>query len=214
VRDRASGDLADVYGDGGTTCICAVDADRTGVSLIMSNAAGFGSHLVLPGHGIFLHNRGMGFSLQAGHPAEYGPGRRPPHTLTPLVLTDGDGALDGVLGTMGGDAQPQILLQLMARALVSREEPKDALSAPRWVLSRDHSTGFDVWESDGPPLVRLEHGAPASWRRGLERRGYQVAEASPGDHTFGHGQMIRVTDDGLLCGAADPRSGDGACVGR
>ena len=32
--------LADVYGEGGTTCICAVDRDRTGVSLIMSNAAG------------------------------------------------------------------------------------------------------------------------------------------------------------------------------
>ncbi len=214
VRKRASVELADVYGDGGTTCICAVDRDRTGVSLIMSNAAGFGSHLVLPGHGIFLHNRGMGFSLAPGDPAEYGPGRRPPHTLTPLVLTDQAGALDTVLGTMGGDAQPQVLLQLMARVLINEEEPGDALCAPRWVLSRDHPTGFNVWELDGPPIVRLEHGSPSTWKRGLERRGYRVAEASPGEHAFGHAQMIRVTDDGLLCGAADPRSGDGACVGR
>ena len=27
-----------------------------------------------------LHDRGLGFSLQAGHPAEYRPGKRPPHT--------------------------------------------------------------------------------------------------------------------------------------
>ena len=60
--------LADVYRDGDTTYLCAVDGDRTGVSLIMSNAAGFGAHLVLGEHGILLHNRGMGFSLD----------RRPP----------------------------------------------------------------------------------------------------------------------------------------
>jgi gamma-glutamyltranspeptidase / glutathione hydrolase len=214
VRERASTDLADVYSDGGTTCVCAVDADGMGVSLIMSNGADFGSHLVLPEHGIFLHNRGMGFSLQPGHPAEYCPGRRPPHTLTPLVITDESGALDTVLGTMGADAQPQVLLQLMARTLIHGEEPGDAVRAPRWVITRDHPTGFHIWELDGPPIIRLEHGAPATWRDGLHRRGYQVAEAPPGDHTFGHAQMIRLTDDGLLCGAADPRSGDGACVGR
>ena len=214
VRERASVDLADVYGDGGTTCVCAVDGDRAGISLIMSNAAGFGSHLVLRQHGIFLHNRGMGFSLESGHPAEYGPGRRPPHTLTPLVLTDKDGSLDTVLGTMGGDAQPQILLQLMARVLVNGEEPGDALRAPRWVLSRDRSTGFDVWETGEAADRQTRARRSCDWKRGLEKRGYQVAEAFPGDHAFGHAQMIRVTDDGLFCGAADPRSGDGACVGR
>jgi len=214
VRDQASIDLADTYSDGGTTCVCAIDSAGTGVSLIMSNGADFGSHLVLPEHGIFLHNRGMGFSLQVGHRAEYGPGRRPPHTLTPLVVTDAQGRLDTVLGTMGADAQPQVLLQLMVRALVGGDEPAEALGAPRWVLSRDHPTGFHIWELDGPPIVRLEHDAPATWKDGLRRRGYQVREARPGDHTFGHAQLIRVTDDGLLCGAADPRSGDGACIGR
>ncbi|MBV9603768.1 MAG: gamma-glutamyltransferase [Solirubrobacterales bacterium] len=214
VRDQASIDLADAYGGGGTTCVCTVDGDRSGVSLIMSNGADFGSHLVLPEHGIFLHNRGIGFSLQAGHPAEYGPGRRPPHTLTPLVLTDEQHAPDTVLGTMGADAQPQVLLQLMARVLLHGEEPGDALRAPRWVLARERLTGFHVWELDEPPIVKLEQGAPATWKDGLLRRGYQIAEAPPGDQAFGQAQLIRVTDEGLFCGAADPRSGDGACVGR
>ena len=49
--------------------LCTVDANRMGVSLIQSNAAGFGSWLVEPGTGINLHNRGLGFSLVAAEPA-------------------------------------------------------------------------------------------------------------------------------------------------
>ena len=41
---------------------------RMGVSLIQSNASGFGSHLVEPTTGINLHNRGIGFHLAAGAP--------------------------------------------------------------------------------------------------------------------------------------------------
>jgi gamma-glutamyltranspeptidase / glutathione hydrolase len=214
VAERASRGLADVYGDGGTTYLCAVDGERLGVSLIMSNAADFGSRLVLPRHGIFLHNRGIGFSLQPGHPAEYGPGRRPPHTLTPLAVTTPAGALDTVLGTMGADAQPQVLLQLLVRMLALGQEPGEAIAAPRWVLSREPTTAFDIWRLDDPPLVRIEHGAPAAWPPGLRARGYGVITSPPGDQNFGHAQAIRVTSDGMLTGAADPRAGDGAFAGR
>jgi gamma-glutamyltranspeptidase/glutathione hydrolase len=214
LRAHASRGLADVYADGDTTYLCAVDADRAGVSLILSNAAGFGSHLMLPECGIFLHNRGMGFSLARDHPAEYGPGRRPPHTLAPVAITHADGRLAAVMGTMGGDAQPQILLQLLARTLVGGEEPGAALRAPRWCLSREPSTGFDTWERDDLPLVRLEHQAPAAWEERLSRRGYQVRRNGPDDAGFGHAQMIRVAGDDMLCGGADPRTGDGAVAGR
>jgi gamma-glutamyltranspeptidase/glutathione hydrolase len=214
VRERASANLADAHATGGTTCVCAVDVEGSGVSLIMSNGADFGSHLALPGHGIFLHNRGLGFSLDEASPARYGPRRRPPHTLIPLAVTDAEQRLDTVLGTMGADAQPQVLLQLLARVLLHGEEPEEAICAPRWVLSRDHPSGFHVWEQDGPPIVRLEHGVPDSWRRGLERRGYEVANGERGEQVFGHAQLIRITEDGLCCGAADPRSGSGAFVGR
>ena len=213
VTERAARGLADVYGDGGTTYLCAVDAQRMGVSLIMSNAADFGSRLVLPGHGIFLHNRGAGFSLRPGQPSGYGPRRRPPHTLSPLAVTGDDGALDTVLGTMGADAQPQVLLQLLVRMLALGQDPGTAVAAPRWVLSREPTTAFDTWRAGDPPLVRVEHGAPPAWAPGLRARGYQVIQSPPGDQTFGHAQAIRVTPGGLLAGAADPRSGDGATVG-
>ena len=61
-------------GDGDTTHLCAQDADGLGISLTQSNALDFGSHLVEPTTGVFLHNRGVGFSLEPGHPAEVAPG--------------------------------------------------------------------------------------------------------------------------------------------
>ena len=74
-------------GDGDTTHLCAMDGDGLGISLTQSNALDFGSHLVEPSTGVFLHNRGVGFSLEPGHPAEVAPGQRPPHTLSPMLVT-------------------------------------------------------------------------------------------------------------------------------
>ena len=121
---------------GGTIYLCATDADGVGVSLIQSNAADWGCHVVVPGTGIFLHNRGIGFSLEAGHPAELTAGRRPPHTLSPAPRAPVPMAhLAAVLGTMGGDSQPQVLLQLLARLLRHGQSPGRAVTAPRWVLT-------------------------------------------------------------------------------
>jgi gamma-glutamyltranspeptidase/glutathione hydrolase len=212
LGDRASAGLADVYGGGGTTCICAVDRERTGISLIISNGAGFGSHLTLEDHQIFLHNRGLGFSLAAGHPAEYGPRRRPPHTLTPLAVTDDDLTFEAVLGTMGGDAQPQISLQLLARVLAAGQQPEAAMEARRWVLTRDDASSFHLWNREGLPTVAIEHGAPGAWASGMRRRGYEVTEHPAGDPCFGHAQLIRASADGLLSAAFDPRSRAGGVV--
>ncbi|HEY2553503.1 MAG TPA: gamma-glutamyltransferase [Streptosporangiaceae bacterium] len=211
VGDDARRGLADVYQAGGTTHVCTVDRERTGVSLTLSVAMDFGSRLVLPQAGIFLHNRGMAFSLEPGHPAEYAPLRRPPHTLSPLAATGSSGELRAVLGTMGGDAQPHILLQLLVRLLAAGQPPGDAVAAPRWILSRESSNSFDVWQDESLPLVRLERDAPQAWASGLRQRGYHAT--GPGDGVFGHAQVIQVTDDGMLAGAADPRAVDGAFAG-
>jgi gamma-glutamyltranspeptidase/glutathione hydrolase len=133
--------------------------------------------------------------------------------LSPLIVTDASGDLDSVLGSMGGDAQPQILLQLLARLLAAGQDPGDAVAAPRWMLSREPTNGFDVWNSAQPLVVRVESDAPPGWTRALRQRGYDVAEEGTCDAAFGHAQVIQVTGDGLLSGAADPRSGDGAFAG-
>ncbi len=155
---------------GGTIALEAIDRDGTGVSLIQSNAAGFGAHLVVPGVGVFLQNRGLGFSLGAGHPAEYGPRRRPPHTLVPLVVTRPDGRLRALLGTMGADSQPQVLLQLLARVLLLGQSPAEALAAPRWVLASGVST-FSTWHDPDAIVVQVEAHAPAAWVPEFAREG-------------------------------------------
>ncbi|MGI8794101.1 MAG: gamma-glutamyltransferase family protein [Acidimicrobiales bacterium] len=202
--------MDDNYRGGGTIYLCAVDDQRMGVSLIQSNAAGFGSHLIEPSTRIFLQNRGHGFSLEPGHPAEYGPGRRPPHTLSPALVTE-DGRLDLVLGTMGGDSQPQVLLQLLARILGHGEQVGDAVAAGRWVLASalEGASGFDTWNELGRVTVQLESSVEAGWRDGLVARGHSVGRG----RNFGHAHAIRVDPGGALAGAADPRALTGAAAG-
>jgi gamma-glutamyltranspeptidase/glutathione hydrolase len=198
---------------GDTTYLCTAEVDGLAVSLIQSNAAGFGSWLVEPNTGINLHNRGLGFNLDAGHPAEYGPGRRPPHTLSPALATGaGDvRTLVSVFGTMGGDAQPQILLQIAARLFRHGHSPAAAINAPRWALAGPR-TGFDTWLDLDRQVVDVEgHSAPA-WTDGLARRGHLTRSLPAFDSDFGHAHAI-VVDDGLA-GAADPRTRVGAVIGR
>ena len=208
-RDRASRRTTSVR-DGDTTYLCVVDGTGSGVSLIQSNAAGFGSLLAEPNTGINLHNRGLGFSLTPGHPAELAPGRRPPHTLAPLLATR-DGALTGVLGTMGGDAQPQILLQLLARLFVHHQSPHQAISAGRWAL-RGSDTGFGTWSANDGRIVQLEGQTPQEWSGALAARGHRTERLGAYDSTFGHAHAIVRAADGTLSGYADPRTGVGSCA--
>jgi gamma-glutamyltranspeptidase/glutathione hydrolase len=198
--------------DGDTTYLCVVDDERTGVSLIQSNASGFGSWLVEPNTGINLHNRGLGFSLEPGHPAEVAPGRRPPHTLSPVLVTGPDRRLRATLGSMGGDAQPQIVLQVVTRLLRHRESPAAAIAAGRWALHAG-VTGFETWTSDGAPAVLVEGHAPERWEEGLVRLGHAVTRTGAFDRGYGHAHVIAVEPDGMLAGAADPRARIGSAAG-
>jgi gamma-glutamyltranspeptidase/glutathione hydrolase len=196
---HASASRTGGFAAGDTIYLCAVDGDGMGVSLIQSNYMGFGSMVVVPEVRIFLQNRGAGFSLEPGHPAEYGPGRRPPHTLSPALVTNADGSLAAVLGTMGGDAQPQIVLQLLARLYGAGQTPGDVLAAPRFTLR-----GLDA--------VAVEDHAPPTWLEGLAARGHAVERRPGWSGEFGHAHLIAV-EDGVLAGAAEPRSLGGTAAG-
>jgi gamma-glutamyltranspeptidase/glutathione hydrolase len=214
-------------GDGDTTHLCAIDADGLGISLTQSNALDFGSHLVAGSTGIFLHDRGVGFSLVAGHPAELTPGRRPPHTLSPMLATTPDGALSHLVGAMGGDAQPQILLQLLARMLHGGQDPATAVAAARLSLDAPAAGPFRLWWGDDLKVCMEAH-APAGWGDGLRERGHEVQTIGAFDATaVGCAQIITLVpdDDGgggdggergsvHFVGAADPRSPSGGTVSR
>src|SRR5262245_10100274 len=196
--------------DGDTTYLCTVDGNGMGVSLIQSNASGFGSWLAEPNTGINLHNRGIGFNLIPGHPAELAPGKRPPHTLSPALATRGRD-LAAVFGTMGGDAQPQILMQVAARLFRHGQSTDRTIRAGRWGL-RGPSTGFDTWTSGTVPIVEVEGHAPDEWFTGLAARGHEVERTPAYDRTFGHAHAIVVEPSGVLAGAADPRTVVGSCA--
>ncbi|MGA8723714.1 MAG: gamma-glutamyltransferase [Acidimicrobiales bacterium] len=206
---------AQLVADGDTTHLCAIDAEGLGISLTQSNALDFGSHVVAGSTGVFLHNRGVGFSLVEGHPAELGPGRRPPHTLSPMLVTK-DGALTHLAGAMGGDAQPQVLLQLLARMLRAGEDPATAITAGRLSLSAPATEPFRLWWGD--LTVCLESNAPRRWADGLAERGHRIQLLSAFDPTaVGCAQIITVVgegDDRHYVGATDPRSPEGHAATR
>jgi gamma-glutamyltranspeptidase / glutathione hydrolase len=204
-----------VGADGDTTHLCAIDADGLGVSLTQSNALDFGCHVVAGSTGVFLHNRGVGFSLVEGHPAELGPGRRPPHTLSPMLVTRG-GNLTHLAGAMGGDAQPQILLQLLARMLHVGEDPATAITAARFALTAPAHRAFHLWEGD--VKVSLESHAPPAWGPGLAELGHEVQLLSAFDPTaVGCAQVVSVVGEGRdrhYVGSTDPRSPEGHAATR
>lgn len=214
VTDRAS-TLVAPAAPGGTIHLNVVDGDGLTISFTQSNAAGFGAHIAEPTTGIFLQNRGLGFNLREGHAAEYAPGRRPPHTLSPAIVTTTGGRPVIALGTMGADSQPQVVLQLLARMLGAGQAPEVAVAAPRWILAGDEDASFAVWRGRPASRVKVEGHAPEAWIEDLRARGHQVELLDEFAHAAGHAHAIVVTavpagsaDDTAatyLRGASDPR---------
>jgi gamma-glutamyltranspeptidase/glutathione hydrolase len=109
---------------GGTVYLCAADAQGRMVSFIQSNFKGFGSGVVVPGTGIALHNRGMGF-VTPGHPNQVAGGKRPMHSIIPAFMLR-NGQPHMAFGVMGGNMQAQGHLQMTLREAVEGLNPRPA----------------------------------------------------------------------------------------
>lgn len=200
--DRAGNGQIELPGD--TVYLCAVDRDGNAVSMIQSIFQSFGSGIVAGDTGIILQNRGTYFSLVQDHPNELAPGKRTLHTLMPVLLRR-ESRLLGPIGTQGGDAQVQVLLQLITNLLDFGMEPQAAIDAPRWLAGG----GPDA----SPFAVLLESGFPEITLPGLARRGHELTIIDPWNPNAGHAQLILVDHQtGMLRGAADPRA-DGSAAG-
>jgi gamma-glutamyltranspeptidase/glutathione hydrolase len=182
--------------DHGTVYLTAADAAGMMVSFIQSNYVGFGSGVVVPGTGISLQNRGLGFSLEPGHPNCVGGGKRPFHTIIPGFLTE-DGAPRMSFGVMGGPMQAQGHVQMAVRMLDYAQNPQAAADAPRWHVHGDARVGLEP--AFGPDLVDQ-----------LRARGHPIAEGTP-PWLYGGAQLIWRLDEGY-CAASEPRK-DGQAVG-
>jgi gamma-glutamyltranspeptidase/glutathione hydrolase len=211
VRERARGPRPGPRPDHGTVYATLGDREGRMVSLIQSNYMGFGSGVVVPGTGISLQNRGLGFSLEPGHPNAVAGGVRPYHTIMPGMLLGGghprhDHALDssslgsGALmsfGVMGGHMQPQGHVQMVLRVALFGQNPQAACDAPRWYVAPDGRIGLEP---------ELEASVGAS----LAARGHVLLDAPP-THLFGGAQAIYKLPS-CYCAGSDPRK-DGQAVG-
>jgi gamma-glutamyltranspeptidase/glutathione hydrolase len=184
---------------GGTVYLTTADASGMMVSFIQSNYSGFGSGVVVPGTGISLQNRGAGFTLEAGHQNEVGPGKKPFQTIIPGFLMK-NGKPKMSFGVMGGPMQAQGHVQMVLRTQLWDQDVQTAVDAPRWRFVEGQQ-------------VACEEAMPATTRDKLSSLGHDISVETP-DSAFGFGgaQLIERLDDGGYAAGSDPRK-DGQAVG-
>ncbi|MDH3189541.1 MAG: gamma-glutamyltransferase family protein, partial [Acidimicrobiia bacterium] len=177
----------------GTAFMCVADEVGTAVSIINSNYRGTGSPFGAAQSGFLLHDRGAGFSLEPGHPAEMLPGMRPAHTLSPTLWTRGETA-SWIIGTRGGEIQPQLIAQLAARLVISDQPLSVAQAAPRWSMTE--------YGPQSGSSVSLEPGTGIA--DALRHLGHQVNEMADLQPGWGPMSVIDRRRTEVLA-AADPR---------
>lgn len=184
-----------------TTYFCAVDKHGNAVSAIQSLNNAFGSAVTLPRTGILMNNRMNCWHTEAGHANRLEGGRRVRHTMNaPLVLKDG--RVWAVFGTPGGDDQVQINLQMAVGLMNADCDPQSLVEMPRWNSSQP-GQHFN-WPHLGSDELSLEEDFPQEAIDALRAKGHKVklVPALNGPCSVG---CIRVLEDGVLVGAADPR---------
>jgi gamma-glutamyltranspeptidase len=95
--------------------VVAADDSGNAVSIIQSAGGPLGSGILEPATGIVCHNSGTSFSLDPASPNVLEGGKRPAHTLMPVLLRR-DGQLVEVQGAVGGLEQPQVHVELILRS--------------------------------------------------------------------------------------------------
>jgi len=187
---------------GDTIWMGCIDSEGRAVSFIQSIYWEFGSGIVLQDTGVNWQNRGISFSLDPNALQALEPGRKPFHTLNPALALFDDGRVMSY-GTMGGEGQPQTQAAVFSRYAMLGEPLQQAVTAPRWLLGRtwgDTSTTLKLESRFDPALVQQ-----------LRDAGHVVELLDEAfSDTMGHAGALVRRPDGVVEGAADPRS-DG-CV--
>ncbi|MEM0135178.1 MAG: gamma-glutamyltransferase, partial [Thermoplasmatales archaeon] len=185
---------------GDTTYFSITDTDGNSISVIQSNYMGFGSGIVPKGTGIVLQNRGSYFSLDPKHHNSLKPGKRTFHTLCASFIEDESGYAAS-LGSMGGDIQPQLHIQLMLGLMNNRKDPQSVIDGPRWAFP------YTIYEK--PNLLIVESDDLLNNIRGIfpPRKVKNIGTSSQ----LGHAQITARLPNGVTVGGSDPR-GDGVSI--
>ncbi len=191
-----------------TIYLAVADAEGNMVSLINSVFDYFGSGVVVPGTGILLHDRGVGFTMEEGRANTVAPRKRPFHTIIPAFVTrttrttgvTRDAAGDEpylAFGVMGGAMQPQGHVQVLLNMLLFDMDVQESSDAARF----RHLSGR---------RVALEAPVDAEVRAALTALGHDIIDER--NIAFGGAQLVMKLAKGW--GAGSDSRKDGHAAGR
>jgi gamma-glutamyltranspeptidase/glutathione hydrolase len=111
-----------------------------------------------------------------------------------------DGVAEIAFGAMGGDGQPQTMVQIVQGVVDDGLDPQAAVDRPRFVVETE-GAGLPL----GPVSIESD-GVDAATADALRALGHEVALVEPRTPMMGWAQMIRRRPDGSYEGGADPRA--------
>jgi gamma-glutamyltranspeptidase/glutathione hydrolase len=174
----------------GTTHLSVVDAEGNAVALTATIESEYGAQRMAGG--FWLNNQLTDFSFEPvidGKPVAnaVAPRKAPRSSMSPSIVTDAEGRLVLVTGSMGGSTIIASVSRSIIGVLDWKLTPQQAVSTPA-MFART-------------PVIEVEQGRmPQATIDALRQRGWDVLET--GLHSGTH--VIQVTPAGLL-GGADPR---------
>jgi gamma-glutamyltranspeptidase/glutathione hydrolase len=179
---------------GDTVYLTVADREGNIASWIQSISGLFGSGVTVEGMGFVLHNRGAGFTLDAGHPNLLAPGKRPFHTIIPGFMEKGD--LHIGFGIMGGPNQPLAHAQFVSNIVDFNMNIQQALESPRF--TKTSADGCTVWIESRLPELTIKQ---------LRERGHDVVVVREYTQQMGRGQAIlHDSKTRTNFAASDPRA--------
>ncbi len=168
----------------------------------------FGSGVVAEGTGFFLNDEIRDFSLNDDSVNAVEAGKQPASYMMPTVLLK-NGQPYATLGTPGGSRIPSAMLQVILNMLEFDMDIQSAINAPRFYC-------YTTTEQDKNSSAKeiLIEKALSSLTAQLTEYGYDVTVQGMKDidSYLGGVQGVKITNEGKLHGAADPRR-DGKAFG-
>jgi len=186
-----------------TTSFSVVDAEGNAVALTTTVNWWFGSGVTVRGAGFVLNNEMDDFASVPGTPNGFGlvqgeanaiaPRKRMLSSMSPTIVSDGDGKVRLVLGAAGGPTIITAVLQELSAVVDFQQTVGAAIYAPRFHLQHQ------------PDEVVFEHaGLPSSTSERLRVMGYALKER---DHIADAPAIGREGDEWV--GVAEPRRSGG-----
>lgn len=174
----------------GTSCLLVGDAAGNAICVVQSVFNVFGSAFLEPKTGVIFNNRLQGFTHLPGKPNSIAPGKRPAHTLCP-VMVHRDGRVRYVLASPGGLSQTLTATQVINHLIDGGLDVAAAVEQPRWCNTRS-----------GQFLIEGEF--PESFLPVLAQMGHKAKRAADA-YFYGSAKAIEFLPSGNLAGAGDHR---------